>query len=448
MKFVALQSPRTIWKVFVPVVFLTFVLAAAVFADSSDGWTFGTVRDGADALGDSSGGGLHSTYAVVSDTTNTLTSLSLYLASVGSGYTHGVEVLICASAGWYCAAPDRLAVGAADISPAAGGTYSWVKATFITPLSVTSGVTYYVQLTYDASSDASNYINVGLQAADVMRSPDFVPLVRLWAATPSVRNGLQTISASATAQFAATAVWLVAVRMDALSPHHEWMCSPTTGNCQTDNFTPQEFVNGRWRVTAFASESGTTTLTSAQTYIDVNLTGVDGINTFTAGALPLSEVQIGSFGYTVSSTDSAGFTFSASAAALIGQHLTIDSSGCAHTLDESSTSTLCKTSTWSDAFLNYPLVGWPAGIMNAIFASWSETKSASSAYSLTLNSHGAGIGYIPTLTVVDSASDGAGIGYWYSQTGSGPTAFRDVMALLIWVGWVLAMGRRANSLIS
>lgn len=279
------------------------------------------------------------------------------------------------------------------------------------------------------------------------------PGLQVVSATATMVSGTQTLAAVSVASNVVLATqWVLAVRLDALDQHHYWYCTPTNGTCDTTDFAVQHIPNGLWRISTFGDTSGGLRVNGSN-YRDVQFSADSAgyLDGQPLGAhLPLTTQLPNSNAYvTQSGTDVlVGFNLSASATAAIGQYLSIDANGCASVLGEDATSTLCTARTWYDSIFAYPLISWPAGIASATWSAWRSASSTSSVYSLTLDAHGAGLGWIPSLTVIDSASETAGVGAWYNKTGHDSTYYRPLFAALLWLGWVWALAARARRLFS
>lgn len=261
-------------------------------------------------------------------------------------------------------------------------------------------------------------------------------------------GGQQTILSEGNwSGLAPTYLYFSGVRLDGYASHAVWpLTGPfaVTGSATSSSSGFVDVPNGLWRVRLVAvNTNGTVTVSN---YIDVSTTNAI-FSQLTVGAIPLNQYQIGQDGYVIPDTSApAGFNLSASGVSEIGKFLRINNDGCASVIDESASSTLCATGNWFGQLLNYPLISWPLGITNAVRNAWVSASSTSSAYSLSLDGHNAGMGWIPTMTIVDSASTGAGIGAYFNKTGSNINYYRPIMSGLVFVVWVIALQRKAQEL--
>jgi len=259
-------------------------------------------------------------------------------------------------------------------------------------------------------------------------------------------SGQQTISASGTcAGFFPSSAWIGAVRISPIGAHYSWSEGygpfPDPYSFSTTEVPGQPMENGTYRVRMYARNG--TTLVASDNYIDVVLNG-NAYNFLTDTGNPSD--------HTFSATDpiigydgDTGYTFSASTAeALAAGGLRIDADGCAHTLDESATSTLCGSAEgWEKLVASFPLLSWPLGIFTAMVNAQENTENAATSYVVGLPAFGE---WAPAVTLVDSASAGKGIGQYISPERQ--QFYRSILTFGVWVLFVLALKRKADHLIN
>lgn len=259
-------------------------------------------------------------------------------------------------------------------------------------------------------------------------------------------DGQQTISAEGSCQgFFPTSAWIGAVRIDPVGSHKAWSEGlgpfPDPYTLDTDDLPGQALSNGTWRIRMYGMDGTTLVVSDA---IDVVLTG-QTYGYLTDAGNP--------YDHTFSATDTIlgidgdgeGYVFSASTSAIVAAGgLRVDADGCAHVPGEDATSTLCTGgSAYNDLFQKFPLLSWPLGMFTAFRNAAEAVELAPTAYTVGLPSHG---DWIPAVTLVDSASSGAGIGQYISTERQ--QFFRSILAFGLWVMFCTAMMRKAWRLLT
>jgi len=265
------------------------------------------------------------------------------------------------------------------------------------------------------------------------------------ASAAALPTGQQTIYAAATCQgFNPSSAWIGAVRIDPVGSHKAW--SEGYGpfldpySFETTDGIDQALSDGTWRVRAYGMDGGTEIVSG---YIDVVLDGDPYLFLTDTGSPADWDLGEDDAILSASTTGDEGYTFSASAAAIVAAGgLVITPDGCA-AIGEDATSTNCvylNEGNWLTR--TFPLLTWPTGIFQAFFDAKAAVDDEPTAYSLELPAHG---NWIPAVVVVDSASRTLGIGAYIPV--SAQEFFRSILTFGVWVAFVYRLKSYSNRLV-